>query len=148
MKTLIICKSTHHGNTEKVARRVAETIGADLIVPEEFQGTKGYDLIGFGSGIYFSRHHKKLFNLIDGMTSLEGKKVFIFSTAGMIREINHRSLREKLEEKGAKIVDEFSCAGHDTYSILKYMGGINKGRPNKEDLKEAEDFAKDLIKKL
>jgi len=145
LKTLIICKSYHHGNTEKIAKRIAKVLNADLIEPAGFENSDEYDLIGFGSGIYSSRHHQSIFDLIDEMTGLEGKKVFVFSTAGMIREINHRSLKEKLEEKNAQIVDEFSCTGHDTYSFLKYLGGINKERPNEGDLKEAEEFAAKLI---
>jgi hypothetical protein len=29
-------------------------------------------------------------------------------------------------------------------SFLKYIGGMNKGRPNAEDLKHAEEFAENL----
>lgn len=146
MRTLIICKSYHHRNTEKIAKRIAKVLNADLIEPSEFENSEAYDLIGFGSGIYSSRHHQSIFDLIDEMTGLEGKKVFLFSTAGMIREINHRSLKEKLEEKNAQIVDEFSCTGHDTNSFLKYLGGINNGKPDKIDFKNAEEFAAKLPK--
>jgi flavodoxin len=38
-------------------------------------------------------------------------------------------------------VGEFGCAGFNTNKFLKYFGGINKGRPNSEDLKHAEEFA-------
>lgn len=49
--------------------------------------------------------------------------------------------------KGYTIVDEFMCPGFNTNSFLKLFGGINKGRPNAEDLKHAETFAKNLKKK-
>jgi flavodoxin len=39
------------------------------------------------------------------------------------------------------IVGEFGCAGYNTNKFLKYFGGINKGRPNNEDLKRAEEFS-------
>jgi flavodoxin len=42
------------------------------------------------------------------------------------------------------IIDEFSCAGFNTNSFLKLFGGLNKGRPNAEDLKHAEVFAENL----
>lgn len=141
MKALIIYKSVHHKNTEKIAKAIAKALGAELIGPEQFQGAEGFDLVGFGSGIYHSRHHKALFELLDRATGLQGKKVFMFSTAGMVREINHRSLKEKLEEREAVIIGDFSCEGLDSYSFLKYFGGINKGKPNDKDLREAEQFA-------
>jgi flavodoxin len=61
---------------------------------------------------------------------------------------NHAPLREKLQSKGYMIVDEFSCAGFNTNSFNKLFGGINKGRPNSEDLKHAEAFAQNLKQTL
>jgi flavodoxin len=43
-------------------------------------------------------------------------------------------------------VDEFICPGFNTNVFLKYFGGINKGRPNAEDFKRAENFAEKLKK--
>jgi flavodoxin len=57
---------------------------------------------------------------------------------------DHSKLRKKLEVKGYLIVDEFACKGFNTNSFMKYFGGMNKGRPNAEDLKNAEEFAKKL----
>ena len=51
------------------------------------------------------------------------------------------TLKETLQSKGYTIVDEFGCAGFNTNKFLKWSGGINKGRPNAEDLKHAEEFA-------
>jgi hypothetical protein len=31
---------------------------------------------------------------------------------------------------------------------MRYFGGMNKGRPNAEDLKNAEEFAQNLMQKL
>ena len=61
---------------------------------------------------------------------------------------DHLLLREKLQSKGYVIVDEFSCKGFNTNSFLKYFGGMNKGRPNAEDLKNAEKFAQKLKQNL
>lgn len=56
----------------------------------------------------------------------------------------HTTLKETLQSKGYTIVDEFSCAGFNTNRFLKYFGGLNKGRPNEQDLKRAEAFAEKL----
>ena len=61
---------------------------------------------------------------------------------------DHSLLRQKLESKGYTIVGEFSCKGFNTNSFLKYFGGMNKDRPNSDDLKNAEEFALKLVKKL
>jgi len=55
------------------------------------------------------------------------------------------ALREKLQSRGYVVVDEFSCPGFNTNSFLTLFGGINKGRPNAEDLMHAEEFARNLL---
>jgi flavodoxin len=150
MKALIIYISVHHGNTEKVAKAMANTLDADLLEVKQANASmlEQYDLIGFGSGIYFGKHHESLLDFVDKLPVLRNKKAFIFSTSGL-RKIPFvhnfdKPLREKLQRKGFDIIGEFSCRGLDTYRATKLVGGINRGRPNAQDLKQAEDFARSL----
>lgn len=164
MKTLIIYKSIHQNNTEKIAKRMAKVLNADLIGPEKFnfKQINKYDMIGLGSGIYGYKHHQTILDLADKLPDMKDKKVFVFSTSGMINKEQHKDLKERLNKKKIKIVDEFFCKGFDknnnreNLNILEYLaiiflqliGGINKGRPNEDDLKKAEDFAKKIIHNL
>ena len=149
MKVLIIYSSTHHKNTERIAQAMAEVLGADLV---ETQNAKAedilnYDLIGFGSGIYMWEHHKLLLKFVDRLKPASGKKVFIFSTSGApYGKKHHKKLREELIKKGFNIVGEFNCLGWDTFGPLKLIGGMNKGRPNEQDIENAKNFAKELMK--
>ena len=149
MKTLIIYISTH-SNTEKIAKTIAKVLDAELAKPNEANINKlsEYDLIGFGSGIFFWKHHKLLLDFVDSLEEVKNTKAFIFSTSGLprIRPDFHRVLREKLRRKGFHILDEFSCKGWDTFSFLKIVGGINKSRPNNIDLGMAKLFAEDILK--
>ncbi|MBA7480942.1 hypothetical protein ES707_16409 [subsurface metagenome] len=154
MKSLLVLYSYHHNNTAKIANVFAKVLDAQIktpqqINPEEFQG---YSLIGFGSGIYSAKHHKVLLDLADKLPQVTNRKAFIFSTSAIMGEAkvakDHSTLREKLQSKGYLIVDEFSCKGFNTNSVLKLFGGMNKGRPNAEDLKDAEEFAQNLKRNL
>ena len=84
MKTLIICFSYHHKNTEKIASVFAKTLDAEVKTPSEVDpnGLSDYDLIGFGSGISFGNHYKELLDLVDKLPAVNNKKAFIFSTSG------------------------------------------------------------------
>jgi len=150
MKILIVYISVHHGNTEKVARTMANVLAANLIQVREASAAvlEQYDLIGFGSGIYFGRHHESVLDFVDKLPVLRNKKAFIFSTSGLRRiPLVHdfdKPLRKRLQRKGFDIVAAFSCRGLDTYRATGLVGGINRGRPNDEDLKRAEDFARSL----
>lgn len=149
MKALVVCISVHHGNTEKIAASIANTLGAELRKPKEVDSIQEYDLVGFGSGIFYWRHHKALLKLVDKLPDSNKQKVFIFSTSGMIvKWLLHRSLKKRLLKKGFDVVEEFFCKGFDTNGPLKLIGGINKGRPNEKDIKRAGEFGRALKRKF
>jgi flavodoxin len=148
MKTLIICFSYHHKNTEKIASVFAKTLDAEVKAPSEVDPTliTDFDLVGFGSGISFGKHYKVLLEFADKLPTVVNKKAFIFSTSGQPNNGPkfHKKLREALQSKGFNIAGEFNCVGFDTYGALKIFGGIKKGHPNEDDLKQAEAFALSL----
>ena len=156
MKTLIVYVSVHHKNTEKIAKAMADELRAELVNPHhvDIHTLADYDVIGFGSGIYFGKHHETLLALVDELPVLT-KKAFIFSTSGLKDSLLkllyggdfHKALRTKLVEKGLTIIGEFSCRGFDTFGPLKVIGGINRGRPNEKDIESAKDFVQSLLQK-
>jgi flavodoxin len=104
-------------------------------------------LVGFGSGVYFGKLGKDLLDLADKIPQVTSKKAFIFSTSGRGGKAGskfNQPLREKLQSKGFTVVGEFHCPGFDTWGPFRIIGGSNKGRPNSDDLKQAETFAKNL----
>ena len=150
MKSLLIVFSYHHKNTEKIAKVFADVLGAPIKTPQQTnpEELNQYDLVGFGAGIDSGKHYKVLLDFADKLPQVDSKKAFIFSTAGITGKKkltkDHSTLRKKLNAKGYIIVDEFQCKGFNTNSFLKVFGGMNKDRPNAEDLKHAEEFAQNL----
>jgi len=149
MKTAIIYKSIHHGNTKKIAEVMANSLKAELFDLKDANRDiiKEYDLIGFGSGIYFNKPNKELRKFVEGLDDVKNKKAFVFSTSG--RGTPNGWLEKKLSTKGFNILGEFYCKGLDTYALVKliHRGGINKGKPDEKDFKNAENFANDLKEK-
>jgi flavodoxin len=157
LNSALVYYSYHHNNTEKIAKSIAKALDADIKKPQELDpwDLQKYDLIGFGSGMYDGKHHKSLFELVGILSHVTDRKAFIFSTCGIpgafaktissqgeeTAATQHLELREKLKSKGYKIIGEFCCPGFNTNSFLKWFGGINKGRPDVQDLKSAEMFA-------
>ena len=149
MKILIIYHSEHHGNTKKIAEAMAEKAGSDIfraegVNPEDLEK---YDIIGFGSGVYNGKLHRVLSDIIDKLPKQENKKALIFSTTGSktYSSMAHDRFRPELLDNGFTIIGEFSCLGFDTALTAE---GINKGRPDKNDIKDAEDFITNIIKKF
>lgn len=155
VKSLVVVFSYHHKNTEKIAQVIAKVLDAPVTTPQQVnpEELSEYNLVGFGSGIYSAQNHKSLIDLAGTLPQVNGRKAFLFSTygapAGLFKgerltefiHNNHRALREKLELRGYTVIDEFACPGFNTNSFLKYLGGLNKGRPDAEDLQHAEEFA-------
>jgi len=160
MKSLIALFSYHHNNTEKIANVFAKVLDAQIKMPQQInpEELQEYSLVGFGSGIYGAKHHTALLDLADELPQVINRKAFVFSTTGapitfgesaVTKALEqHKPLKEKLQSKGYVIVDEFICAGFNTNSFLRLFGGINKGRPNAEDLKHAKAFAQNLKQNL
>ena len=152
MKSLIILVSIHHQNTKKIADAMAKVLKAKVVGPDEIKDLKGYDLVGFGSGIYGFKHHRSLFALVDRLPEQKGKKIFVFSTSGNGGTGYHNSLVKKLGEKGYNVVGQFGCKGFDTMPYLGFLSkllipnGINQGRPNGQDIEDARAFAKKMKK--
>lgn len=156
MKTILIYKSYHRMNTERIARAMAEAIGARSVKVEEIspEELEDYDLIGFGSGIYGGNYHKDLLNFIDKMPPMN-KNTFIFSTSGELSDKYHNLIKVRLAGKGFKVIGEFACFGDvsplkfnlNLKGPLGWLGGKNKGHPDEMDLENARDFARSLINK-
>jgi len=154
MKSLLIIFSYHHNNTEKIAKVFSKVLDAQIKTPQQInpKELQEYDLIGFGSGIDSDKHYQVLLDFADKLPQLTDKNVIIFSTSGITgeekREKDHSALKEILQGKGCRIVGEFQCRGFNTNSFLRFFGGMNKGRPNAEDLQRAEKFAQNLKQSL
>ena len=158
MKSLIVVHSYHHNNTWKVAQTMAKVLDAKVKSPQQTnpEELNQYDLVGFGAGIDSGKHYKEILDFADNLPQVTNKKAFVFSTSGMPIGISgqqrleeytrkcHATLKDILRSKGYTIVDEFGCAGFNTNKFLWRFGGLNKDRPNAEDLKHAEEFAFNL----
>jgi len=137
-----------------VANIIAKELNAKVTFPQNVnpEEIQNYDLVGFGAGIDSGKHYEPLLKLAEELPIVKKKKAFIFSTCGVVGEkkmdTDHLALRNILLSKGYHIVNEFHCRGFNTNSFLKYVGGMNKGRPNSEDLKEAQIFAQKLIQNI
>ncbi|MCS7133137.1 MAG: flavodoxin family protein [Aigarchaeota archaeon] len=154
LKSLIICTSIHHENTLKIGMVIAEVIGAEIVRPLDIDPSQAaaYDLLGFGSGVYYGNLHSSIREFVERLPQSRGKRVFIFSTSGLpkipLLHDYHRSVRETLRMKGYEVVGEFTCRGLSDHGPLKWLGGVNKGRPNEYDLRDARKFAEKLLHSL
>ena len=146
-RAVMLCKSTLHGSTAKVARAMALKLRAEVVEPEEFPYTslEGVGLLGFGSGVYYGRMHEALFEWLHGLpdTNAAMCPAFVFSTSGLpfLYRFWHAPLIRELSRKGFEVLGDFHCRGHDSWGPLWLAGGIHKRHPDGRDLERASQFA-------
>ena len=150
MKILLIVKSKHNDNTLKIAEAMSEVAPVTVTELENAQFYKldEYDVIGFGSGIYYGKHDKQLLKFVESLNS-KAMYAFVFSTSGSANfDKNNKKLIKLLESKNKVVLGSFGCLGYDKFFLFAICGGINKGHPTVDDFDAAQNFILDIVKKF
>ena len=152
-RALVICVSVSQGNTAAVARAMAAALRADVKEPEQVdpESLGEYDVVGFGSGIYYMTDHPRLRRFIEQLPEVDGTRAFVFSTSGQgwsQRLPWQQPLESLLRDKGYDVVGTFACRGWDLWLPLRLVGGLNKGHPDAADLTHAYEFAERIAARV
>ena len=149
MKTAIIYYSKHHGNTKQLLDAIKNSSEDDITLIDVTENApinlEEYDVIGFASGIYYSKFEKRVLKYAKDSTP-DDKKVFFIYTCGAEKAGYTKSIREALDGKKVNILGEYGCLGLDTFGPFKLVGGIAKNHPDNTDIDKAIAFYKNLNK--
>ncbi|MFE9461770.1 flavodoxin family protein [Streptomyces californicus] len=155
MKAVIVCVSVSHGNTLRVADAMARVLGASVVTPEEADPRElaAADLVGFGSGVFHGRLHPRLTAFARALPVIRSPRnpqarAFVFATSGL-PEIPvmpfTRPPARLLDSKGFDVHGSaFTCRAFDTWAPFRIVGGLNRRRPDSDDLSAAHSFAERL----
>ncbi len=141
-RTLIVYHSSHHGNTEKVVRALAEQFSdIDLMTVEEARNANlsAYARIGLASGIYMGSFAKPLIRFAEECIP-SGKPVFTIYTYGIKRDGYTSAIHTVLRGKKCRMLGSCGCAGYDTFGPFGLIGGISKGHPSPTDIRQMSSF--------
>ncbi|HCX61010.1 MAG TPA: flavodoxin [Clostridiales bacterium] len=127
------------GNTKKIADAIAKQAGVSAkSIHESIQGE--VDILFLGTGLYAFDIAPELKEYILTLNPANIKKVVVFSTAAIVKSAYEKT-KKYLQDQGLIVSGaEYHCPGH--YMILRI------GRPNSDDIKKAEQFAKSIINRL
>lgn len=143
MKTAILYYSKHHGNTKQLLNAIKDASSDEITLIDVTKVSSAtldeYDRIGFASGIYYSKFHKKVLEFAKNNTPAE-KEIFLIYTYGAEKKGYTKAIREALTDAKANIIGEFGCYGFNTFGPFKLIGGIAKNHPDKTDLENAVSF--------
>lgn len=127
---------TRSGNTEKLAKVIAEAVGvqaASVAIPLSEKA----DVLFLGCSYYAFDVDEAVKSFI--LTNKENiGKIVCFGTSAMMKS-THKPMKKVADEAGVLLAaEEFHCRGA--------FGPMHKGRPDANDLKKAAVFAKDIVR--
>lgn len=126
---------TRSGNTEKLAGAIARGVGITA-QPISAPLAEKVDVLFLGCSYYaFDMDEQVKAFLKDNKDNIT--KVVCFGSSAMMKSML-KPLKKVTDELGIEVSDkEFHCRGS--------FGVMHKGRPNAEDLKAAEEFARGIV---
>jgi len=127
---------TRSGNTEKLAKAIAETVGvkADSV---NIALEDKVDILFLGCSYYAFDVDENVKKFIKENKDKIGK-IVCFGTSAMMKSV-YKPMKKVAEECGVDIEKEdFHCHGS--------FGPMHKGRPNKDDISNAKKFAERIWK--
>lgn len=125
------------GNTEKLARAIADAVGVPALTVTE-PLTEDTDLLFLGSAVYAAGVDDEVKRFIEGIDVRVGR-VVNFSTAAFIKS-TYKTVERLLREKDIPMdPEEFACRGAFAF--------LHKGKPDEADQKAAAAFAKRMLEK-
>lgn len=147
MKTAIVYYSKHHENTKKLLDAIKKSSSDDITLIDVTQTSthslSKYDLVGFASGIYYSKFEKRVLAFAKNNLP-EGKDVFFLYTYGAEKSGYTNAIQEAVASKHANVLGEYGCFGFNTFGPFKLIGGIAKNHPTASEIDGAVAFYKNL----
>lgn len=130
---------TQTGNTKRLAEAIATELGVQAL-PLSAPITEKVDVLFLGNSYYAFTIAPEVREFVAGLDKAKVGKIINFGTAAMMNS-TYKKVRSVAATKGIPVLDrEFHCKGE--------FKGMNKGRPNKDDLKLARVFAQSIRKEF
>ena len=145
-KIAIFYYSIHHLNTFKLLKK--SVTGNQFIFFDVIKDSlddinfNDYNKIILASGIYYGKMGKNLNEFIElNQDDLKLQEVIVVITSGVRPNKYIKKTNKYLTELGIS-AKYFGCKAHDSYSFLRWIGGINKDRPNDTDIENLQNLLK------
>ena len=127
---------TKTGNTERLAKAVAEALGVEAL-PISEPVKEPVDILFLGNSYYAFSIAPEVKSFVQSLDKNTVGKIVNFGSAAMLNS-TWKKVKAEADKTGIPMEErEFHCRGE--------FKGVHKGRPNAEDLQAAADFAKTFI---
>ncbi len=127
---------TKTGNTKRLATAIAKVLGVEALPISEPVKEKT-DILFLGNSYYAFNIDPEVRQFVASLDKNKVGKIVNFGSAAMLNS-TYKKVKAEADKAGVPMDErEFHCRGE--------FKGIHKGRPNEDDLKAAERFAKQFL---
>ena len=127
---------TKTGNTKRLAEAVAGAVGVDAL-PISSPIDEPVDILFLGNSYYAFSIDPEVRDFIRSLDKGKVGRIVNFGSAAMLNS-TWKKVKSEADKVGIPVDErEFHCKGE--------FKGIHKGRPNKEDMQAAAEFAQKII---
>ena len=124
---------TKIGNTEKLAKSVADALGVEAL-PISEPVSEPVDILFLGNSYYAFSIDPEVRSFVLSLDKSKVGRIVNFGSAAMLNS-TYKKVKAEADKAGIPMdKKEFHCRGE--------FKGLHKGKPNAGDLKAAADFAK------
>ena len=126
---------TQTGNTKRLAEAIAKELGVEAL-PINTPISEKVDVLLLGNSYYAFTIAPEVGTFVSSLSKDKVGKIINFGTAAMMKS-TYKKVRSVANTVGIPVLDkEFHCKGE--------FKGMNKGRPNEDDLNAAREFARNI----
>ena len=126
---------TKSGNTKRLAEAIAAELGVEAL-PISVPVDEKVDILFLGNSYYAFTIDPEVRAFVSRLDKNKVGKIANFGSAAMLNS-TFKKVKAEAAKVGIEMLDkEFHCKGE--------FKGINKGRPNADDLKAAAAFARSI----
>lgn len=128
---------TKTGNTKKLAEAVAEAVGTEAL-PISSPVTEPVDILFLGNSYYAFSIDPEVREFVASLDKNMVGKIVNFGSAAMLNS-TYKKVKAEADKVGIPMDErEFHCKGE--------FKGIHKGKPDENDMQEAAEFAREIIR--
>ena len=127
---------TKTGNTKKLAEAVADAVGVQAL-PLSAPISEPVDILFLGNSYYAFTIDPEVRDFVRSLDSSKVGRIVNFGSAAMLNS-TYKKVKAEADKVGVPMDQrEFHCKGE--------FKGLHKGRPNREDLDAAAEFARKIM---
>lgn len=140
MSNVSVVYATKTQHSRKLAEAIAKEFGVTAKDVKKYPEPEATGLLFLVGGIYAGKSNPALLSYVEKLDASTTKKAVLVTSSVSVSNRSQKDIRELLVKKDIAVVDEITCTGGFLFIKITH--------PNKTDIQNIAEAAKDICKKM